>query len=333
MNQSALVLTLAFFVDILLGDPVYRFHPVRIMGEWFGWLEKIFLKYFSTEILWGIIFWFCSVIPFCGAFLLLHFILVSFNYHLMDLLLQVFTVYSCFAFRDMIDHARPVYENLALGKISAARKSLSQIAGRDVDYLDKDQIIRGAIESISESFLDAFMSPVWWYIVGAIAGSFWNSGIWMGTLAIIVYRCANTLDSMVGYKNEKYEKFGKFSARMDDVLNFIPARLCIIFLLPGIAVSHAMPAHALRIFLRDRLKSKSPNAAHPMSAFAGALNIVLGGETMYGGYMVQKPVIGESGIKLQIFMIKKSMQIYFYSGIIFLVIGILVILFSVKFFL
>lgn len=329
INDGIILIGVSFLLDIIIGDPVYSMHPVRLIGRWAEILEKYFIKKNMVGILPGILFWFFTAIPVLSVYLAVSVAFEYLNWHIAALLWQIFAVYSCFAFRDMMDHTRPILKSLKQDDLASARNYLRFIVGRDVDNLKKDEIIRASVESISESFVDAFLSPVLWFAAGAGIGFliFPQQPYVFAPAAMLVYRVANTLDSMVGYRTGIYEKFGKFSARMDDVMNFIPARLSIFFLLPGIVVSRANVFSALHVFWQDRLESKSPNAAHSMSIFAGALEVSLGGETMYAGEIVKKPILGIPKKILNCEVMIKAIQIFRYSGI-FLIILVLLLFYK-----
>ncbi|MDH4263620.1 MAG: adenosylcobinamide-phosphate synthase CbiB [Spirochaetia bacterium] len=333
-NETVIVLGLAFLLDLTAGDPVYSFHPVRLIGNWISFVEKYFFKYNFTGIFSGVIFWFFSVFIPLVIYFSLFYLIDHLTYPSLAVTWEVFIVYSSFAFKDMMDHVKPIYKALDQKNIIFAREKLGFIVGRDVDQLKSEAIVRASIESISESFVDGFLSPVFWYAFGIIVIHFMlpeytsiSTNVGIGTM--IIYRITNTLDSMVGYRSDPYEKFGKFSARVDDVMNFIPARLSIVFLLPGVILVRLKVISAIKIFLRDRLKSKSPNAAHSMSIFAGALGISLGGRTLYGNEILNKEVIGDQKVDIKNEMIADSLKIFFYSGY-FAIAFILITLFFTK---
>jgi adenosylcobinamide-phosphate synthase len=327
MNDGVIIIGLAFLLDLAVGDPSYSCHPVRLAGKWIYSIEKLFFKLNFKGIFSGIVFWFFTVTPLLLGSFAVFYILDNYTFHALAIGWEIFIVYSCFAFRDMIDHVKPIYAALEQNDVELARKKLRLIVGRDTDSLKKEAIIRATIESISESFVDGFLSPMFWYVLGIVAGifadkminsqrlsfaDFWGTA-W-GPGAMLMFRVTNTLDSMVGYQNEKYEKFGKFSARVDDLMNFMPARLSLFFILPGIILTRTKALSAIKIFLRDRLKSKSPNAAHSMSVFAGALEISLGGPALYNGELLNKPVIGDLKTKIKSVLIINALKIFFYSG-------------------
>lgn len=317
MDNPALILALAFITDLLLGDPAYPFHPVRLIGKWSALLETFFFKLKCNGFIAGVFFWLFSVsLP---ALILFFIWTAAKKLHLewLNIFLAAFFLYSFFAFRDMLEHVKPLYVFLKEKKLEKARTAISKIVGRDTAGMDREAIIRASIESTAESFVDAFFSPLIFFTTGYYI--FYLLGfsgcVFGGLLFTLLYRCANTLDSMVGYRNEKYEYFGKFAARVDDALNFVPARLSVFFLGIGAFVSGLSLKNGLSSFLHFRLQSKSPNAAHTMGFFAGAIGIKLGGPAQYSGKILNKPWIGSSAEKPDVGMIQKAVKLFYRSGV------------------
>jgi len=332
MIECSIIITFAFLLDIAIGDPVYRYHPVRLTGNLIWFLEKWFFRHNLNGILAGILIWIFLILSGLFVYCAVFYFFQYFTIHAMVIAWEIFVVYSCFAFRDMIDHAQPVYQALLKNNLKLARIKLKIIVGRDVDRLDKEGVIRATIESISESFVDGFLSPMFWFTAGVLTAMHVYPDEphlygFLGGAAILIYRMTNTMDSMIGYKNEKYHKFGKFSARMDDILNFVPARLSLFFLLSGIILVRANAGRAIKVFLRDRLKSESPNAAHSMSILAGALEISLGGPSEYEGELLNKSYLGDSKKKAETAMIEKTINIFYYSAW-FVILYILLLLYK-----
>jgi len=203
-------------------------------------------------------------------------------------------VYSCVALRDLMKHAKPIIEALDMTNLPAARKALQEIVGRDASVLDAHGVARAAVESVSEGFLDGVFSPMIWYVFGAAYAFLAHlSPLPWAVTAMLVYRATNTLDSMVGYQNERYLRFGRVSAKLDDVLNFIPARLAVPVLFVASAVCGLNSRAGWQTALRDRLKHESPNSAHTESFAAGALGLRLGGPLRYPDGNVEKPWLGD----------------------------------------
>jgi adenosylcobinamide-phosphate synthase len=206
-----------------------------------------------------------------------------------------FLLYTTLAARDLIRHALHVHT--ALGEsLEAARKQVSLLVGRDTDRLDEPAIIRACVESVAENMSDGITAPLFWATVGAIAalpaGNSWSAAC--GVLAALLYKAISTMDSLFGYKNERYLHFGFCPARLDDAANLLPARLSGIALVLAAPCCGGSLKRAWRILLRDRYQHASPNSGWPEAAAAGALGIQLGGEASYFGNIVSKPLIGES---------------------------------------
>jgi adenosylcobinamide-phosphate synthase len=290
--ETTLVLFLAFILDFFIGDPAYRWHPVRIMGReiisCLSLLKWIGLKGKGAGVLLTLSIVFISIVVYS----LIHFTLLM-SHPLACFSFDLFICYSCLALKDLFNHITPVIESLGADDIYGARKAIGMVVGRDVNALDKAGVTRAAIETMAENFVDGFLSPVFWYGAGSFAGILAGiEPVFMGISFMIIFKTASTLDSMVGYKNEEFIKIGWAGARLDDVMNFIPARLSLIVLFIGAWFTRLKPVDGMRVAFRDRLKHDSPNSAHSESFVAGALNIRLGGPTIYPDGLKDKPWLG-----------------------------------------
>ncbi len=242
--------------------------------------------------------------------------------------MNIYFVYSLIALRDLLMHCRPVMDALRGKDLKNARKAIGMIVGRDVNYLDESGIVRAAIETLAENFVDGFLSPVFWYTAGCLTGVFFNiNPVCFGVVFLILFKVASTLDSMVGYKTAEFREIGWAGARLDDLMNFIPARLSLIVLFPGAVLSGLHPLSGLRIFFRDRLKHESPNSAHSESFVAGASRARLGGPTRYSDGVKEKPWLGKefpdpdfTDIRrvMKLILISSCLTVSFFSSIIFL---------------
>jgi adenosylcobinamide-phosphate synthase len=207
---------------------------------------------------------------------------------------DLWVVYSCLALQDMVHHARPVATALEAGDLPAARTAVQRIVGRDAAVLDAPGVARAAVESVAESFVDGFFAPVCWFVTGALVAHVAGvDPLRSAILTMLVYRTVNTLDSMVGYRDERYLLFGRCSARLDDVLNFIPARLSLLILSLAASSCRLDSRSGWRVARRDRLKHESPNSAHTESFAAGALGLKLGGPLRYDDGLLEKPWLGD----------------------------------------
>lgn len=291
MFDCVTILTAAFILDLLFGDPVYRLHPVRCIGCLACFLERWLRRMGLSGLVGGCLLVVLSFVITLAVTLGLSAVLQhlgiwsAWAWH-------VYLATSCIALRDLIDHARPVAEALRAGDLPRGRGAVQRIVGRDASRLDEAGVARAAVETVAENFVDGLLAPMFWYVIGALLLREVSPAT--GALAALVgYRVANTLDSMVGYRNEKYLLFGRTAARLDDALNFIPARLSILILSLGAAICGYDAKSALKVALRDRNKHVSPNSGHPESCVAGALHVRLGGPTIYPHGTVQKPWLGD----------------------------------------
>jgi adenosylcobinamide-phosphate synthase len=227
-----------------------------------------------------------------GSFLLLSFLARRFH-PWAGLVFHLYVLYSCLALGDLIRHVRPVALRLEQGDLPGARLALSRVVGRDVAPLDRGGVGRAAVETLAENFVDGFLSPLFWILAGGVAAA-WTGLPVLPTAgsAVLTFKAASTLDSMVGYRNDRYRRFGRAGARLDDALNFLPARLSIPILFVGAALSGLRSTEGLRVALRDRLEHDSPNAAHAESFAAGALGVRLGGPARYDGSYKDKAWLG-----------------------------------------
>jgi adenosylcobinamide-phosphate synthase len=275
----------AVFLDALLGDPKCVPHPVAGAGAVIKFWERrlypgvdkrrqgqlfcVLVLATAMAAAGGILFCFSFVPPLYEIAVL-------------------YLLYSALAWRSLKDHSLPVALALLDGDIERAREKLSHIVGRDTQKLDKPAILRAALETVGENFIDGVFSVLFFMALGYAWG-----GAAGAVFAGWFFKTANTLDSMVGYDDPQYRDFGRASARLDDVLNFIPSRLGgLVILAAGACLGYPF-SRGLKIFLRDRKKHKSPNSAHGESAFAGLLGVRLGGGAEYGGEFEERPAIGD----------------------------------------
>jgi adenosylcobinamide-phosphate synthase len=292
-------LLLGCFLDWLFGDPLWLYHPVRMMGHMISWLEGKLRRYMGGHLLaaGGVLvcimclFWF--LIPAC----ILYFI--SFWPRLL-FLLESFFCYQLLAAKSLKTESMKVAEALKEGKVEDARRAVSMIVGRDTGRLDEAGIARAAVETVAENASDGVTAPFLFMALLGPAGGFF-------------YKAVNTMDSMVGYKNDRYLLFGRAAAKLDDVLNFIPARVTGFLMafsacfLPG-----CDGRNAFRIFFRDRKKHASPNSAHGEAACAGALGIRLAGDAWYFGKLHKKPYIGDELRPIRPEDIKRACLLMYY---------------------
>jgi adenosylcobinamide-phosphate synthase len=281
VHEAITIILVALVLDWLFGDPRWLPHPVVWIGRLISSLERFWRKVVADERTGGVLLLFSTVVIVvtCATLLL---IVARLLHPVAGLLATVWLSWTSLAARSLHRESRKVADVLAAGDLDGARKLLSYIVGRDTAELTEPEIWRATVETVAENTSDGVIAPLFFLMVG-------------GPLAAIAYKAVNTLDSMVGYKNERYLHFGWASARFDDVLNFIPARLTgwlIVLAAPLLGLSGR---GALSIMLRDGRNHSSPNAGIPEAAAAGALGVQLGGTNRYFGKIVEKSTIGDSG--------------------------------------
>lgn len=315
-----LKVVLANIVDAFLGDPYSFPHPVIYMGKLISYIEKRWrrinkkLKSKTFMIFGGIFIWIvlCSLSFFVTYFFTeIVFDMLSKNIDsiylkkivaLLSTVVNVILIWTSISTRCLYNESMKVYKSLKSGDVLEARKFLSYIVGRQTDNLSEGEIIRATVETVAENTVDGTISPIFYSFVG-------------GAKMAIMYKAVNTMDSMLGYKNERYIDIGKIPARMDDLFNFIPARLSVIsFTLAAFFLKYDYK-RAFIISIRDRKKHKSPNCAYSEGAVAGALGIELGGDNVYFGEIVKKPTIGDKKKNLDIEDIRKANMLMIVSSI------------------
>jgi adenosylcobinamide-phosphate synthase len=296
MILAAATLLAAFILDLLLGDPPLRFHPVRLMGFCVNFSEKL-LRGVGLSGLAGGAFLAAGVIGLSVAgYMTIRSFLGGLHPWLAPIL-DLYLTYSCLALADLLKHANEVAEPLDRIDLTRARAALQRIVGRDAGRLNPAGVARGAVESVAENFVDGVLSPLFWYTAGALLCQIWRgpSPTAAGVLAILGFKAVSTLDSMVGYRHEHYSLFGRPAARLDDLANFVPARLSLAILYIGALSSGLNAGAGWKVAMRDRLKHLSPNAGHSESFVAGVLGIRLGGPSVYKDATVEKPWLGDGG--------------------------------------
>lgn len=276
---SILALALGFGLDLLFGDPHGFPHPVRAIGWMIEKGESLCREKFSSPRLAGGVL-VAAVCAVCYVVPLILLFIASLMHPMVQLVVESVMIYQLLAARSLWQESMAVFHCLARGDLPAARNALSMIVGRDTQHLQEDGIARAAVETVAENTSDGVVAPLFFIALGGAPLGF-------------LYKGVNTLDSMIGYKNEKYIEFGKVAARLDDVLNWVPARVGARLMLLGAFLLELDGRNAIRIYLRDRRNHTSPNSAHTEAACAGALHIQLGGPSYYFGKLVEKPTIGD----------------------------------------
>ncbi len=275
-----------FVLDLILGDPQKITHPVVFMGKLISVLEKKLLTgrkkqaskrgQFAAGCLTVLIVAVSGTLfPAAAA------ALCAAVHPALGMAVSSLLCWQMLAAKSLKRESMKVCDAFRRGNMEEARQAVSMIVGRDVSVLDEEGIVKAAVETVTENTSDGVIAPMFYMTLGGPAGG------WL-------YKSVNTMDSMIGYRNEKYEFFGKCAARTDDVLNFIPARISGILMIAAAALTGMDAAGALRVFLRDRKKHESPNSAQTESACAGALGIRLAGPAVYSGVRREKPYLGDA---------------------------------------
>ena len=280
------VCLIGMILDWIFGDPVWLYHPVRIIGKWISFLEKILRKFAGDQegnekklliaggILWILVILVSASVPMgilylaekispCAAFVL-----------------ECFWCYQLLAARSLGKESKKVYKKLMQDDLSGARLAVSMIVGRDTEQLTVEGVTKAAVETVAENTNDGVIAPLIYMLIG-------------GPILGFVYKAVNTMDSMLGYKNEKYLYFGRVAAKMDDVAGFIPARISALLMILASCLLGMDGKNALWIWKRDRRKHASPNAAQTEAVCAGALQVQLAGDAWYFGKKHEKDTIGD----------------------------------------
>lgn len=295
-------LTIGFILDLLIGDPNNPFHPVRGIGLLASKLETIFRKLLKNSLkIAGLIVWIITIILTFAITYGIIFVCMKINKYL-GVIVQGIIIYFCISAKGLVVEGYKVIKYLNEGNIEKSRKQLSYIVGRDTESLDSKGITRAVIETIAENMSDGVIAPILFAGIFGAAGS-------------MAYKAVNTMDSMFGYKNDKYIEFGYFPAKLDDLFNYIPARVTGILIIISSFFLKRDYKNSLMIYKRDRYNHTSPNSAHPEAAMAGALDIQLGGANYYFGKIVEKPVIGDKIKEIEINDVKKTAEILYLSAV------------------
>lgn len=289
-------IVIGYVLDMVIGDPQNPYHPIRYIGKLAQSMEKFWRSVFSkNQKLSGLFAWLSIVII---TFLITLGIVEISNIinPILGTLVSSILIYFCISAKGLKVEGLKVIKILKSGDIVRARKQLSYIVGRDTENLDEEAIVRAVVETVAENMSDGIIAPL---IFAGLGGA---------PLAFL-YKAVNTCDSMFGYKNDKYKDFGFVSAKLDDVFNYIPARITAYLIVLASWILRMNYKNSFKIYRRDRYNHSSPNSAHPEAAVAGALGIRLGGANYYFGKLVEKPTIGDAISKIKIDHVYKTNNI------------------------
>lgn len=306
MRDWTLTAVLAgFLLDLLLGDPHWLYHPVRLVGNLIALSEKvlrhIFPKTERGERIAGLfLILTVSGVTTAAAAGLLY--LAGKWSPAAAFVLEIFMCYQLFAVRALKDESMKVYRELVEPDLEGARLAVSMIVGRDTENLTAEGVTKAAVETVAENTSDGIIAPMLYMVIG-------------GPVLGWLYKSINTMDSMVGYKNEKYLNFGRYAAKLDDMVNFIPARLSAWMMIAASALIGLDSRQALRIFRRDRFHHASPNSAQTEAVMAGALHVQLAGDAWYFGKLYKKKTIGDAGRRVEPEDIRRANRLLYASSI------------------
>jgi len=288
----------AWLLDYWFGDPPHWPHPVRWIGNLITVSQRIIRQFCKSDRalkIGGGVLWLVVVGTTWGvSWGVLY--LANLLHPWLGWLVEVWMIYTVLAARCLSDAALDVYRALKHGTLAESREKLSWIVGRETSQLERPQITRAVVETVAENSVDGVIAPLFFLLLG-------------GAPLAMAYKAVNTLDSMVGYKTEKYRAIGYFSARLDDLANYFPARLSWLLLTIAAFCLRANPRQALRIGWRDRYQHSSPNCAWSEATVAGALGIRLGGPNTYFGERVEKPWMGDEQRGVAIDDITRTIQL------------------------
>ena len=273
------IIPLALALDLLIGDPRSLPHPIVFMGKAIERSETFFRRHVKNVFVSGLLFALFLIVStwMLGGFCVW---LALFINPVLGDVVQVVLLFFCFSTKSLAKAATEVGDALESQGLEAGQRAVAMIVGRETHRLDEAGVVKASVETVAENFVDGFLSPLFFALIG-------------GVPMALAYKMVNTMDSMVGYRNERYLLFGRAAARIDDVANFIPARLSVpVISLAAAILSPKRGRAALMTGLAEGRRHKSPNAGYPEAAFAGALGARLGGPNFYHGTLVEKPFIG-----------------------------------------
>lgn len=315
---AALPLLLGSALDCALGDPYALPHPVRLIGKTIAALEKPLRKLFPRhEIFEG----FLLCVAVLGLSTVIPAVLLTICYHVhlwLGIAVEGILIYYLLAARCLRDESMKVYRAIQANDIEAARRAVSMIVGRDTDVLDRNGMIKAAVETVAENTSDGVTAPMFYIMLGGAVGGFF-------------YKAANTMDSMLGYKNERYLRFGRCAAKLDDLLNYTPSRLTALMMIASAFIIRLDGKNACRIWRRDRRNHASPNSAQTEAVCAGALNVMLAGDAWYFGQLYRKKTIGDDLCPIENEDIRRANRLmYVTAGLAFLLaLGVRILVFGV----
>ena len=304
LKYHAAALAAGFILDLLVGDPKWMYHPVILIGKTISFLEKnirkILPKTPAGELMGGgVLVLFTLVVSGGVPWIILY--ATGLIHPALQWAAGAFMCYQLLAVKCLRDESMKVYDALKTGTIEDGRRTVSMIVGRDTQALDEKGVVKAAVETVAENFSDGVLAPMLYMLIG-------------GPVLMFIYKGINTMDSMVGYKNDRFLYFGRCAAKLDDVANYIPSRIAGLMLILAAYIGPFSGKDAKRIFLRDRRKHASPNSAQTESAAAGALQIQLAGNAYYFGKLHEKQFIGDPVREIEVDDIKRMNNLMYIAS-------------------
>ncbi len=310
-----------FFIDCILGDPAWILHPVVLIGKLISLSEKVLRKLFAKTDRGA----FCAgllmavLVPIlsasvCFGILFGLYLLSPWAYFAMSSIM----CWQCFAARCLAKEANKVTKALETEGLEAGRKQIAMLVGRDTQTLSEEQVLKATVETVAENASDGVIAPMLFMVLfGAVGGFF--------------YKAVNTMDSMVGYKNDRYLYFGRAAAKLDDAMNFLPSRMSALAMIAVAPLVKLDGKNAFRIWKRDRRKHASPNSAQTESVAAGALHVELAGPASYFGKLVEKPAIGDDDRPIERADVNRTNRLMYGASLLLLILFEAILL-SIAFF-
>lgn len=314
LKYSLPALVIGFVLDLLIGDPRWLYHPICVIGNLIAVLEKVIRKIFPKnhggELTGGflivvLVCLFSGGVPLLVLYYLYRYLPVA------GFVLEVFWCYQLLATRSLKDESMKVYDRLKNGTLDEARYAVSMIVGRDTQSLTEEGVTKAAVETVAENSSDGIIAPMFYMAIG---------GVWL----MFLYKGINTMDSMLGYKNDKYLYFGRCAAKLDDVANYIPARISGWLMVVASAFVKMDVKNAAKIYRRDRRNHASPNSAQTEAAMAGALDVQLAGNAYYFGKLYEKPTIGDAIRPIEVEDIRRSNHLLYATAILGVIVFMLI---------
>ncbi len=306
MKYHILAFVTGFILDFIIGDPHWLPHPIRLIGSFIANLEhRLNNKNYDNNIKLKngktLVFSVASATLIVSSFLIIASYLIS---PYLGMIIESIMTYQILAAKCLKVESMKVYTSITTDGLEAGRKAVSMIVGRDTKVLDEKGVIKAAVETVAENTSDGVIAPMIYTVLG-------------GPILGFAYKAVNTMDSMVGYKNDKFLYFGRTAAKLDDIVNFIPSRIsAYLMILAAYLGGKQFDGHnAYRIFKRDRFNHASPNSAQTESVCAGALCIRLAGDAVYFGKLVKKPFIGDAIREVEPEDIKRANQLMYTSAV------------------